>query len=121
MKKKLCLLLIAAPFFGSAYAQNFGSRTVLSAANDNGYVHVFYDIDNDGDTDIIVAATYADEVFWYKNLGNNTFSTRILINTSLDTPSDVGLLDVDEDGKKRPDHYTEYERIRFTLLDQEPG
>lgn len=106
MKQKLLFAFIASQAFIGANAQQFGSRTLIAPSATYVNSFIFNDIDEDGDIDIIgtrstgSVSSSANEVFWYKNLGNETFSARTLINSSYEDIGEVKLLDIDEDGKK---------------------
>lgn len=56
------------------------------------------DIDNDGLKDIIVASSYEDKVYWFKNLGNYSFSTLQIIAQNIDKPTSLAIGDIDNDG-----------------------
>ena len=56
------------------------------------------DIDNDGLNDIIVVSGYEDNLFWFKNLGNYTFSNLNIIATNIDNPKSLVSEDIDNDG-----------------------
>ena len=105
MKKNLLFAFIASQVFMGANAQQFGSRTLIAPSATYVNSFIFSDIDEDGDIDIIgtrstgSVSSSANEVFWYKNLGNETFSARTLINSNYDDIAEVKLLDIDQDGK----------------------
>ena len=106
MKKNLLFAFIASQFFIGTNAQQFGIRTPVAPNAAFIKSFAFHDIDTDGDTDIV--ATYSNgnvssstnQVLWYRNLGNNTFSNKIIINSAYDDISTVRLLDVDNDNVK---------------------
>jgi len=106
MNQKLLFAFMASQAFLGANAQQFGSRTLIAPSATYVNSYVFEDIDEDGDIDIIgtrstgSVSSSANEVFWYKNLGNETFSPRTLINSNYEDIAEVKLLDIDEDGKK---------------------
>lgn len=106
MKKNLLFAFIASQMFLAATAQQFGSRTVLNSSTHFHTSFIFDDIDTDGDIDIIATSSTgsvsssANQVSWYKNLGNNTFSAKTIINSSYSDVATVRLLDIDEDGLK---------------------
>ncbi|MBD3583517.1 T9SS type A sorting domain-containing protein [Flavobacterium selenitireducens] len=106
MKQKLLFAFIASQAFIGANAQQFGTRTLIAPSATYVNSFVFEDIDEDGDIDIIgtrstgSVSSSANEVFWYKNLGNENFSPRTLINSNYEDIAEVKLLDVDDDGKK---------------------
>lgn len=106
MKKKLLMAAFAAQTFLSVNAQQFDNRTVLNSTFHFHNSFIFEDIDADGDIDILVTSSTgstssaANHVAWYKNLGNETFSPKIVISSSYNDVTTVRLLDVDEDGIK---------------------
>lgn len=100
MNKKLILILFCFVAFSKSTAQIFGTKTLVTTADDNIDSFLFFDIDADGDIDIIASSKTSNQVFWYKNLGSETFSSKIVLSSNYVNPSNVKLLDVDEDGKK---------------------
>jgi len=54
------------------------------------------DIDTDGDTDILGAAYYANEIAWFENDGNENFTKHTLIDTFYEA-QDVYAIDLDTD------------------------
>ncbi|GAB5400640.1 MAG: hypothetical protein Aureis2KO_22250 [Aureisphaera sp.] len=57
------------------------------------------DLDNDGDTDVLIVDRNSDTIAWYKNLGGlGDFGNRITISTALDWPIDAVIADIDNDG-----------------------
>jgi len=59
----------------------------------------FYDLDNDGDNDILGGTRFGDIFYWMKNedgLGN--FSERIIISVEIDNISDTKAADLNNDG-----------------------
>lgn len=106
MKQKLLFAFFAATAFTGASAQQFGTRTLVTPNATNVNSFIFEDIDTDGDIDIIATSSNgsisssSNHVFWYKNLGNQTFSAKVLISSDYDDVEEVKLLDIDEDGKK---------------------
>ncbi len=55
------------------------------------------DMDNDGKLDIFSSLFFMDKVQWYRNLGNASFGSPIVINSSIDSPSSIAF-DADNDG-----------------------
>ncbi len=106
MRKNLLFAVLAAGAFMSTNAQEFGTRTLVTPNAPYVKSFIFNDIDEDGDIDIIATSSNgsvsssSNHVFWYKNQGNNTFSTKTLISSNYDDIAEVKLLDIDEDGKK---------------------
>lgn len=57
------------------------------------------DIDNDGDMDIFTAASVDNFILFYENLnGNGNFSIGQIISDNVNTPSNIQIADVDNDG-----------------------
>ena len=56
------------------------------------------DLDGDGLNDIVVASGYEDELYYFKNLGNYSFSNKINISNGIDNPRALKLGDIDNDG-----------------------
>ncbi len=56
------------------------------------------DLNNDGLLDILVASQDDNTVSWYKNLGNQLFSLREIINANLSEANCVFSADIDNDG-----------------------
>ncbi|WP_408031235.1 FG-GAP-like repeat-containing protein [Tenacibaculum xiamenense] len=56
------------------------------------------DLNKDGFTDIIVTNSNTDIVYWYKNLGSYNFSSKIIIDDTIDKPSAILAEDIDKDG-----------------------
>ncbi len=48
--------------------------------------------------DVISASWHNDEIAWYKNLGSEGFSSKIIVSTEADCASDVIACDIDGDG-----------------------
>lgn len=75
---------------------NFGSLRDLPTIQ-GGYN--LYDVDNDGDFDIVGNDRFQDLIYWMENLdGLNTFSPQKIISLALDFPSDSQAADLDGDG-----------------------
>ncbi|WP_298515802.1 T9SS type A sorting domain-containing protein [uncultured Kordia sp.] len=56
------------------------------------------DLDNDGFEDIIVASPSDNKLVWFKNLGNSTFSSEIVVSNEVSGLLYVKTLDSDNDG-----------------------
>jgi hypothetical protein len=59
------------------------------------------DIDNDGDSDLVVGAYQyfgLDRIIWFENLGGGIFSSEKIISNSVNGYSYVSTIDVDNDG-----------------------
>lgn len=55
------------------------------------------DIDNDGKKDIVVSSWTNDNISWYKNLGNGSFSNNFLITNNISNPKSFIVDDFDND------------------------
>jgi hypothetical protein len=55
------------------------------------------DIDNDGKKDIVVSFWTNDNISWYKNLGNGSFSNKFLITNNISNPKSFIVDDIDND------------------------
>lgn len=106
MKKNLLFAFIASQVFTGASAQLFGEKTLVTPNLTRVNSFIFADMDGDGDTDIVATrstgttSSAVNELFWLKNLGDNTFSTKNIIASNYLQIKSVQLLDVDEDGIK---------------------
>ena len=56
-----------------------------------------FDVDTDGDIDIVVASTGDDEILWYQNDGSENFAENV-ISTVADAAVSVSAADIDRDG-----------------------
>ena len=77
----------------------FGSQHILDNLVGNKRSVYAADLDGDGYNDIM-AATYSDEILWFRNNGNGTFSSRIVISTAADGANFIFAIDLDNDGDK---------------------
>ena len=78
---------------------NFGEKNVLSQFSVEFQFVSSGDIDGDGDLDILTTALFDDLVIWYENLdGLGSFSSRKIINSSLERPMMALSGDIDGDG-----------------------
>ncbi|MEM1327658.1 MAG: T9SS type A sorting domain-containing protein [Bacteroidota bacterium] len=82
--------------------QHFSSEIVISRnAHSSNFIKTS-DFDGDGDRDIItVLANYnfvSRSIVWYENDGEGNFDEPIIIDSGLSSPTDVNIVDFDEDG-----------------------
>ncbi|MGV3631090.1 MAG: FG-GAP-like repeat-containing protein [Bacteroidota bacterium] len=56
------------------------------------------DMDQDGQMDVLSSMEYSNQLWWYKNLGNNVFSTPNMINPSISGVQSAEVSDLDNDG-----------------------
>jgi CSLREA domain-containing protein len=76
----------------------FGSLQAIGNALDKPNSVAAYDLDNDGDFDVLARATYDDRLFWFRNDGNGNFSSSITIATGLADGFLAEAADLDNDG-----------------------
>ncbi|MCE3296581.1 MAG: hypothetical protein K0R65_2295 [Crocinitomicaceae bacterium] len=58
------------------------------------------DMDQDGKMDVLASMEYTNQLWWYKNLGNDVFSTPNMINFSISGVQPAQVADMDGDGDK---------------------
>ena len=56
------------------------------------------DIDGDGDSDVMACDSFAGNVIWFTNDGDGTFGPASVVASELDLPTQLEMVDVDEDG-----------------------
>jgi hypothetical protein len=77
----------------------FSSEKVISTAADGADCVRAFDIDNDGDMDVLSASYYDNKVAWYENTdGKGNFGPQQIISTNLIYGSWVNAADIDGDG-----------------------
>ena len=75
--------------------QTIGSGITVRGPSDA----IAVDMDGDGDLDVVVAATYLNDVIWYQNNhGIGTSWTRYVVDSNLAGVGSVRAADVDNDG-----------------------
>ncbi|MBI2280953.1 MAG: T9SS type A sorting domain-containing protein [Bacteroidetes bacterium] len=57
-----------------------------------------FDLDGDGDFDILTASANDNKIAWYENLGNSTFESQQIISSNANGASSVYFSDLDGDG-----------------------
>lgn len=55
------------------------------------------DMDDDGDSDVMICGTTEDMVYWYENDGSGSFTQHLIVD-NYTSPYFVGAFDVDQDG-----------------------
>lgn len=82
------------------------------------------DFDLDGDMDILVASQETNEVGWFENAGDASFSSLTVISSDLDSPTRAYAADFDNDGdldlvtsSHNDDRVTYYERLSGNSFD----
>lgn len=88
-------------FENLGYGQ-FGLQEVLLSemlTNGNPEVVIPGDLDNDGDEELLVTKYWPlpDEIVWLDNLGGGLFGPQQVITDTIDKPSDLALIDVNND------------------------
>jgi hypothetical protein len=91
----ISLFLILYGTTGSVYGQ-WTPHIIEENAGQVSYIEA-YDIDNDGDMDLIVPKESAGEVVFYENLNNDSWKKQILDNGA--GPAWVEIADLNNDGK----------------------
>jgi hypothetical protein len=76
----------------------FGSLQAIGNALDKPNSVAAYDLDNDGDLDVLARAIFDDRLFWFENDGNGNFSSSITIATGLADGFLAEAADLDNDG-----------------------
>ncbi len=56
------------------------------------------DLDNDGDLDPLMSASFYDRIFWFANDGNGNFGSEIVISNNIVSARDAYPADIDGDG-----------------------
>lgn len=86
-------------FIASTNAQPFTTQHTISS-HITTIEDVFYaDLNSDGHIDLISASSTANNISWYKNLGNGDYSSQKIISTAVNRPRAVYVADIDLDGK----------------------
>lgn len=75
----------------------FGEQQSITSI---GGPYEFYDLDGDGDLDILASNRNLDKVYWLQNLdGQGTYSDHLIISTDLAFPKDTDAADFNGDGR----------------------
>ncbi len=78
---------------------SFGEQKIISSTATWPYCVYGSDLDNDGDIDVLAAASGDDQIMWYENIdGKGTFGDQHIISTSTDEALCVYAADLDNDG-----------------------
>lgn len=93
----LCTILTILFFSSEIYCQ-FGSEVDLSKSTILPSDITGFDLDNDGDIDIICAARRSEKIAWYENLGNGDFSSQKIIANTAEEAFSIKVIDIDGDG-----------------------
>lgn len=75
----------------------FGNEKIISTSLE--YINDVknFDLDNDGDIDILISVDGADKISWFENLGDGRF-TEIIVDINASNPKIVYASDLDGDG-----------------------
>ncbi len=76
-------------------AQTFTEHVISTTASEVQDV-VAADLDGDGDTDVVAAAFAANEIVWYENQGETSFTRHVI--SDVDGPYSLFVADVNQDG-----------------------
>jgi len=91
----LLLILIATAYAASL---EFTSKNIDTTSSYlRPLTHDSIDLDEDGDTDVVIGDQYYDKIHWYRNDGSENF-TKLDIDTSFTYPRRLQVIDLDEDG-----------------------
>jgi hypothetical protein len=78
---------------------SFGSEQIIGENLLDAIIVYAYDLDNDGDIDVVSAADDDNKIVWYENLdGQGSFGSEQIITESVDRPTDIYSADLDGDG-----------------------
>ncbi len=79
----------------------FGPEHILSTDFDRAINITTFDLDGDGDLDLIASSIYADKMVWFENIdGQGTFSTEQIIVENVPNIYSLYGFDIDADGDK---------------------
>lgn len=78
---------------------SFPTQTVLSTTQPYGTSVIVADFDGDGLPDVAAASNSDNQISWYRNLGNGTFSAANVISTTAMGASSIVAADIDADGR----------------------
>jgi uncharacterized repeat protein (TIGR01451 family) len=95
---KNLILLITLLCFSTFIKAQFGVKNELSISVASPSDIKLYDLDNDGDEDILLATSADYKITWYENLGGGSFSTQKIITENAKDIKEVHASDLDNDG-----------------------
>lgn len=78
-----------------------------------------FDLDADGDPDLVVGSTFEDKVSWYENLGNGELGLQQAISLEVDNLKGVYAADLDNDGDGDVMYIMNLPNNEFTTVWQE--
>lgn len=99
MKQSLFFIFLLAALQANA---QFGEPIIIDSTPLSGSIKNLHtaDLDGDGFIDIIVAQPYqTDNVAWYKNNGDGSFSERLIIDSDLSDPVYIATGDFNDDNR----------------------
>jgi len=91
-------LLIAISLIGLDTYSQFSPPFTLQGSTRLPYCANPVDVDGDGDLDIITAGYHDGKIGWFENLGNNIYSTQLLIDREINFARWADGADLDSDG-----------------------
>ena len=96
MKKPV--LIISLLISTTLIKAQFGPQNDISKSTAGANDVKSFDLDGDGDLDVLSASTFDDKIAWYENLGSGIFGSQQIITTSADGAKSVYSADLDGDG-----------------------
>lgn len=97
MKKAVILFILTSILSHSAFCQFSDQNEITKSISYPTGVRP-YDLDGDGDLDILFCSKKDSKVGWYENLGNNSFGEQKVISLNVAKVEDVYGGDLDNDG-----------------------
>ena len=91
--------LVALPGASAEVTPSFPQQTLLSTNQPYGSSIIVADFDGDGLPDIAAASLYDNQIAWYRNNGDGTFSSANVISTASVGPWTIAAADIDADGR----------------------
>ena len=91
--------LPGSPSANAEVTPSFPQQTILSENQPYASSIIVADFDGDGWTDVAAASFRDNQISWYRNNGDGTFSTAIVISTAAIEPSSLAAADIDGDGR----------------------
>ena len=96
-KALLYIIVFIFPFL--LHSQSFGVKSINTISTTNDPRDAFIaDLDGDGDKDVIAAIFQWNQIIWYKNDGNQNFTSNTTIDTNFKYVNEVVVADFNDDG-----------------------